>query len=188
MKGIIYILGSILVLTSCGNVSLKSDGRTADSITVANISDSMPDGAQPAGFAYDSAYCAELSANVKRMSDVDRIGTLANSSFWASDSLSREQSLLLMNYLIEHQESDKDAAIADFMFEYFQSEEHFKNFDSYFKLYSDASILESLTFEIMSAWSNENESISEDDFKSKFKYLYDNDCLKYFKTFTSLEK
>lgn len=191
MKHKVFIIISLLVyvcITSCGNTgNVGVNDNDSDSITV--VDESETEEVQDSlCLGHDSLFCIDLAKNITEMSDVARVNLLADSKFWSEDTLSKQQYIVMFNYLIDHQYVEKDEQIADFMFEHFKSDASFKEFDAYYKLYPDPLILETLTFELMSAWSNENESISESDFKSKFRYLSSNGCMKYFRTLKALEK
>lgn len=187
MKRFLIFLFVIPCLLACGNHSTNNSGDGQDSDVVINENDDVAADSDSIDFAYDEEFANELAENQKDDSDEDRACALAEAGFWEGDSLEHDQYVILFNYLLDHNESELEGPIADFIFEYFKSDNHCKEFDSYFKLYSDPSLLESLTFEILSSWSNENESISESDFKAKFPYLFGNGCVKYFKSFMALE-
>lgn len=186
-KTSVFIL-PLLFLLSCGGGQITPaavDGD-ADSITVVDELDAG-EGVDSSRICRDSAFCDELARNMKVMTDAQREARLAESSFWQEDTLSREQYVVLFNYLTDHQSDGKAELIADFMYEHFNSSESFSHFDAYFRLNPDSAILESLTFDLISAWSNENEDISESDFKSKYRYLHKKGCVKYLKTLMALE-
>lgn len=180
----------LMVLASCGSEPTTTiQPCESDSLTVVDEEAAFEESVDSLKIDCDSLFCAELSANMKKMTDDQRVSQLASSSFWTSaDTLTRQQYILLFNYLIDHQNEKFDDQIGDFIFEHFQSKAHFEDFDTYYKQYSDPCILEALTFSIISSWKNESESITEKDFKSKFRYLYNNGCVKYFRMLESLEK
>lgn len=179
----------LLVLASCGAESdSKIEPCEADSVTVVDEESETMENGDSIRFECDSLFSAELSTNLKTMSDDQRVKLLSESKFWLADTLNRQQYIVLFNYLLDHQNEEYDAQIEDFIFEHFQRKSNFVIFDSYYKQYTDPCILEALTFDIITAWKNENESITEKAFKNKFRYLYNNGCLKYYRMLESLEK
>ena len=178
----------MVFLASCGADSTsKVQPCEDDSLTVVDEENTIAV-SDSAEFDCQSDFCNELKSNSKEMTDDQRIKLLADAEFWKADTLTKQQYIVLFNYLRDHQNEAFDDQIGDFLFEHFQNKSHFADFDVYYKQYSDPNILEALTFRIISSWKNENESITEKAFKNKFNYLYNKGCIKYLRMLESLEK
>ena len=186
MKKSLGIILLLVFVSACSNSRHSSSlAGNGDSVTVLDA----PDGeSESASSVNGTAFKQEMQLNRKNMTDAMRVSKLSNPDFWNVDTLDRKSYVLLFNYLIDHEKNNMDDQINDFEFEYFRNSSHFIGFDKYFKQNPDDGILEALTYDIIHSWSNENENISEKDFKTNFQYLYEKGCMKYFKTIEQLDE
>ena len=184
------VFSALLFLTACGTEpnTNKVQPCEDDSVTVVDEASEIVVSGDSATFTCDIDFCRELKKNMEQTTEEQRIQQLANNQFWAADTLTSQQYAVLFNYLLDHQENKYDDQIGDFIFEYFQTNVRFRDFDHYYDQYPNPNILEALTFSIVSSWKNENESITEKAFKTKFGYLYSKCCIKYLMMLESLEK
>ena len=184
-----YIISFFLYAVLCcyaascvSNAGSETGGEgETDSITVSDFADSL--------MADSTSFQRAVLRNRRNMNNAEREKTLADPDFWKNDTLNEKQYAILFNYLIlNDKEETGNEQITDFIYQYYKADRHFDEFDMYFAQTPNEGILESLTFNILVGWSNEDENISEAAFKRRYKYLTKHGCLKYFKTMEQLEQ